>query len=229
MAPPAIDPAAVAAHVADLRARIARAAPGRAVTVVAVTKGFGADAVRAALDAGIADIGENYAQELVEKAGCFGSEVRWHFIGRLQRNKVRALAPIVWCWHSVDRAEIVRELARRAPGARVCIQVNVSAEPQKGGCEPDDAPALVALARELGLDVRGLMCVAVADDADAAASEFARLDALATSLGLAERSMGMTDDLDLALAHGATTVRIGRALFGPRPRRTDPDTEGRPN
>ena len=232
-----LDAPSVAARVAAVRARIERAAPGRGVTLVAVTKGFEADAVRAAFAAGVVDIGENYAQELLAKAAMVAEPVRWHFIGRLQRNKVRHLAPHVTLWQSVDRVELVHEIARHAPGAAVCIQVNVSGEATKGGCPPDEVAALVAAARHAGLDVRGLMAVAQAaanatadsDDEGIVGAEFAMVDALAGALDLAERSMGMTNDMDLALAHGATMVRVGRALFGPRPGTTDPRAGERPN
>jgi pyridoxal phosphate enzyme (YggS family) len=228
-----LDAPSVAAKVEAVRARIERAAPGRDVTLVAVTKGFEADAVRAAFAAGVADIGENYAQELLAKAAEVAEPVRWHFIGRLQRNKVRHLAPHVHLWQSVDRVELVHEIARHAPGAAVCIQINVSGEASKGGCLPDEVAALVATARHAGLDVRGLMAVAQAaggsDDDATIGAEFAMVDALASALDLAERSMGMTDDMDLALAHGATMVRVGRALFGPRPGITDPRAGERPN
>jgi pyridoxal phosphate enzyme (YggS family) len=217
-----IDVALVAERVASVQARIERAAPGRAVTLVAVTKGFGADAVRASCAAGVADVGENYAQELLAKATQITEPVRWHFIGRLQRNKVRHLAPHVHLWQSVDRVDLVHEIARHAPGAAVCIQVNVSDESAKGGCRPDETAALVAAARHAALEVRGLMAVARA--ANGAGTDFAMLDALASGLDLPERSMGMTDDFELALVHGATMVRVGRALFGPRPAPTVPST-----
>ena len=115
-----------------------------AIVVVAVTKGFDSAAVDAAVTAGLVDLGENYAQELVAKADGAPPGVRWHFIGRLQRNKVRSIAPHVALWQSVDRPELGVEIARRAPGAAVLAQVNVSGEPTKGGCAPDDVPGLVA-------------------------------------------------------------------------------------
>ena len=143
------DAAAVADHVAEVRARIA-AAGGREVELVAVTKTFPVEAIRAAVAAGCTAIGENYAQELVAKvaaltaAGCAeGERPEVHFIGHVQTNKVRMLAPVVTVWETVDRAAIVDEIAKRAPGARVFVQVNVSGEQQKHGCRPDEAAALV--------------------------------------------------------------------------------------
>ncbi len=190
-----------------------------AVTVVAVTKAFAVDAVEAALAAGAVHLGENYAQELVAKAEALDAAIRpvWHFIGGLQRNKVRAIAPHVALWESVDRASLGAEIAKRAPGARVLVQVDISDEDTKGGCPPDEAPDLVAALAALGLDVAGLMGIAAAGDTGRARSQFARLAALRADLGLAELSMGMSADLEAAVAEGATIVRVGSALFGPRP------------
>ncbi|HRW36604.1 MAG: YggS family pyridoxal phosphate-dependent enzyme [Acidimicrobiales bacterium] len=216
-----LDQATLLARVERVRDRIAAAGgdPDR-VVLLAVTKGFGPEVARAAAEAGLVDLGENYAQELVAKAPVLaeaGHAVRWHAIGRLQRNKVRALAPIVHLWQTVDRVELGAEIARRAPGARVLAQVNVSDEPQKGGCDPAEAPRLVGELGELGLDVQGLMTVGRTGDPRAAAEGFARLRRLADDLDLPVRSMGMSGDLDVAVAEGATMVRVGAALFGPRP------------
>ncbi len=213
----------IAANLADIRARIERAAgdakrDASEITLVVVTKPFGVDAVRAAIDAGASDLGENRAQELVEKAPALAglaSPPRWHFIGRLQRNKVKAVAPYVTCWQSVDRAELVDEIARRAPGAPVYVQVNVGDEPQKGGCAIGGAEALVAYAGVQGLAVAGLMTV---PPAGADPRPFFRtLRQLADRLGLPGCSMGMSGDFEVAIAEGATVVRVGSAVFGPRP------------
>lgn len=208
----------VTAKVAEVRARIARAGgdPDR-VTLLAVTKGFGADACRAALDAGVVDLGESYAQDAVAKiADVDDDRARWHFIGRLQTNKVRALAASISLWQSVDREALVDEIGRRAPGARVLIQVNISDEPQKGGCRPDAVGALVARAAGAGLTVAGLMGVGPVGPPTAARPAFRLLASLADDLGLAERSMGMTGDLEVAIEEGSTMVRVGSGLFGPR-------------
>jgi pyridoxal phosphate enzyme (YggS family) len=218
-----IDPTEVAERVAVVRARIDAVASDRPVRIVAVTKGFGPDAVVAALAAGCTDIGENYAQELVTKFGALPEAVRSavvvHFIGRLQSNKVRALAPIVGCWQSVDRPSLVGPLARFAPGARVLVQVNVSDEPAKGGCGPSDAAPLVERLRASGAEVTGLMAVGRTGPPEQARSGFRLLRRMADDLGLVECSMGMTDDLEVAVQEGATMVRVGSALFGARPRR----------
>jgi pyridoxal phosphate enzyme (YggS family) len=206
-----------------VRARI-RSAGGDpdAITLVAITKAFPASVLRLALDAGLHDVGENYAQELVDKVHELGGrppDARVHFVGRLQRNKVRALAPLVDLWQTVDRPELGAEIARRAPGASVLVQVNASGEATKGGCRPDEVPALVDGLRDAGLDVRGVMTVGVAGDAAATGRAFADAAALADNLDLPVRSMGMTADLEVAVAEGATMVRIGQDLFGPRPPR----------
>ncbi len=212
-------PPDVGAAVAAVRARIADAAAraGRdagTVTLVAATKTVTAERVAAVVAAGVPDVGENRAQELLAKAGDVAG-ARWHFLGRLQRNKVAALARWVEWWQSVDRDELAAEIARRAPGARVLVEVNLALEPQKGGCAPDDADRLADHCRALGLDVAGLMTVPPARDDPR--RWFASLRELAARLGVRELSMGMSDDFELAVEEGATMVRVGRALFGDRP------------
>jgi pyridoxal phosphate enzyme (YggS family) len=210
-------------RIADVRARIAAAAAraGRAaddVTLVAVTKTVPTAAMRAALTAGVVDLGENRAQELLAKAPVLAGASpppRWHFVGRLQRNKVKALAPWVRCWQSVDRVELGTTIARHAPGAHVLVEVNIGAEAQKGGCAPDDAAALVEALAGAGLCVEGLMAVPPA--ADDPRRHFAAVRALAARLGLATLSMGMSGDYEIAVEEGATIVRVGSAIFGPRP------------
>ena len=143
----AIDTTALAERLAAVRARIA--ATGRApddIVVVAVTKGFGADAVEAAAAIGLDDVGENYAQELDEKWRAVpGQGRRWHFLGRVQRNKVRSIAGAVHLWQGVDRIAAGEEIARRAPGAHVLVQVRIDDEPsvERNGCPAGDVPALV--------------------------------------------------------------------------------------
>ena len=222
---------AVAEHLTEVRERVAAAArsTGRepnAVTLVVVTKEVGLDGVRAALAAGAVDLGENRAQELVTKAGTLARDedaptraLRWHFIGRLQRNKVRAAAPYVALWQSIDRAELAVELGHRVSGAAVLVQVNVTGEAQKGGCSPDQAEALVDMCRAHGCHVEGLMTVppAVGDPRPV----FARLRRMTDDLHLRVCSMGMSGDFELAIAEGATMVSVGGAIFGPRPGPTD--------
>lgn len=209
----------VAQRLDRIDARI-RERTDRRVTVIAVTKAFGVEAVRAAVAAGCRDIGENYAQELVDKMREYGDHNRptVHFIGRLQSNKVKMLAPVVDVWQSVDRASLVDEIARRAPGARIFVQVNATGEADKGGCDPGLVPELVETARARGLRVEGLMVVGPTDgDPQRTATAFTKVAALAREVGVSELSMGMSDDLDLALDAGSTMVRIGSAIFGGRP------------
>jgi hypothetical protein len=221
--------AAVADRVAEARSRIEAAAPDPSrVRLVAVTKGFGPDAVRAALSAGVTDIGENYADELVGKAGALaasggepgsGPDPRWHFLGAVQRNKVARLAPLVACWQSVARIEEGRAIARRHPGASILVQVDVVGGQGRNGCHPEAVAELVTALRDEPLDVAGLMTIGPPGPAEASRPAFALVRDLAIGLGLAECSMGMTDDMDVALAEGSTMIRLGRALFGERPPR----------
>jgi pyridoxal phosphate enzyme (YggS family) len=194
------------------------------VAVVGVTKGFGADAVAAAVAAGCDAIGENYAQELLDKRTTverLRPEV--HFIGRLQSNKVRQLAGIVDVWCSLDRASVIDEVAKRAPGGRVMIQVDTTGDPGKGGCDVGETAALVDRATERGLVVCGLMTVGPTDgDSEAARPGFRRVRALVDELGLDDCSMGMSGDLVVAVEEGSTEVRVGTALFGPRSPRSTP-------
>lgn len=231
-----IDTTALAERLAAVRARIVAA--GREpddVVVVAVTKGFGADAVEAAAAVGLDDVGENYARELAEKWEAVpGDGRRWHFLGRVQRNKVRSVAAAVHLWQGVDRMAAGEEIARRAPGARVLVQVRIDDVDPNGlhadglhpngrgptarnGCAPDEVPALVERLDGLGLDVRGLMAVGPPGPPELARPGFRQVSALADRLGLVERSMGMTDDLGVAVEEGSTMVRVGRGLFGARP------------
>lgn len=192
---------AVAERLAEVRRRI-----GDGVRIVAVTKGFEADVAREAVAAGIVDLGENYAQELARKADAIGADARWHFLGHVQRNKVALLRPRVSMWQGVDRPLDL-------PGD-VLVQVNLSGLPQRNGVAWAEAPGLCAAMS----NVTGLMGVAGPGDAR---PQFRKLAQLARDLGLAEVSMGMSGDYEVAVEEGATMVRLGTALFGPRPDRTD--------
>lgn len=203
------------ANVEALRARIERAGGDPTAITIVGAKPPDVAACRAVIDAGVVDLGENRAQELLDKV----TEVagaRWHFIGRLQTNKVKALAPHVALWESVDRVAVIDEIARRATGARILVQVNISAEEQKGGCQPDDVGALVGRAIAAGLHVDGLMGVGPDGPPEGARAGFQLLARLADEHALRERSMGMTADLEVAVAEGSTMVRVGSGLFGPR-------------
>ncbi|MGO9873011.1 MAG: YggS family pyridoxal phosphate-dependent enzyme [Acidimicrobiia bacterium] len=212
----------IATRLSDVRGRIADAAraAGRDpsdVTLVAVSKEVDAAAVLEAAAAGQRDFGENRAQELNVKVDALASHtepLRWHFIGRLQRNKVKTVAASVALWHSVDRFEIGEVIARYAPGARVLIQVNVGNEEQKGGCPPHATVALVDSLVHLGLHVEGLMTVP--PQLGDPRRHFVSLRELATRLGLTTLSMGMSGDFETAIGEGATVVRVGTSVFGPR-------------
>ena len=213
-----IDPADVADRLGVVSERMA-AAGGVDVRVVAVTKAFGADAIAAAVAAGISDVGESYAQECLAKLGALHDLPRVHFIGGLQRNKVRKLAEVVDVWQSVDRLDLGLEIATRAPGAAVMVQVDLSGEATKRGCRPDEAGDLVGRLRDEGLDVVGLMGIGPLGEPEVARPGFRILRRLVDRLDLAECSMGMSGDLEVAVEEGSTIVRIGTDLFGPRPSR----------
>lgn len=198
------------------------------VTIMAVTKGFGPEAVRAALAAGLPDVGENRVQEALEKmAQVPDAGVAWHLIGHLQRNKAKLVTGRFTLVHSVDSLELAEELDRRAAAAgirqRVLVQVNMAGEEQKSGCAPADAPALVrrvATLTSLALD--GLMTMApLTDEVEVQRRTFRGLrqlrDALQEEgLWVPMLSMGMSGDYVTAVEEGATVIRLGTALFGTR-------------
>lgn len=217
------DPQDVAARLGELRDVIASVerAHRHDVEIVAVTKGFGEWAIDAAVDAGCTVIGENYAQELVSKREVIERRTPTvEFIGRLQTNKVRLVADLVDVWASVDRSSVIGEIAKRSPGARILVQVDTTGDPGKGGCPVGEVTRLVAAARDRGLVVDGLMTVGpTGQPPEAARSGFRAVRGLVDELGLAVCSMGMSADLVVAVEEGATEVRVGTALFGPRPPR----------
>lgn len=220
-------------RIAALRIRMAAAAAstGRSVdsvTLLAVSKGQPAELIRAAAAAGVADVGESYLTEALGKMQELGDlPLTWHFIGRLQANKTRPVAEHFAWVHGVDRLKIAERLAAQrpyhAPPLNICIQVNLADEATKGGVPapevPDLAAAVAALPR---LTLRGLMCIPPEESDPGRQREwFARLRALRNSLnaggpGLDTLSMGMSSDFEAAIQEGATLVRIGTALFGPR-------------
>jgi pyridoxal phosphate enzyme (YggS family) len=223
----------IASNLAAVRARVARAArsAGRdpaAVTLVAVSKTQPPEAIRAAYAAGQRDFGENYAQELRDKARDLADleQLRWHFVGHLQTNKARIVAPHAALVESVDSARLADELSRLAAarGARIpcLVQVNVGEEGQKSGCAPADAAAVIdAVERADGLELAGLMTLPPYElDAGATRLHFRALRALRDAHGGAARlpqlSMGMSHDFEEAIAEGATIVRVGTAIFGGR-------------
>lgn len=218
----------IAANVTAVRARIAAAAnrAGRdpaSVTLIAVTKTFPPEVAAAVVAAGAPDLGENRVQEGVVKAEALavnGLTPRWHLIGHLQSNKVKAALPVFAMIHGVDSEALAQAISRRAESpVPILLEVNVGGEATKFGFHPDDLLTAVARVRALpNIDLRGLMTVAPpASDPSDVRPVFRRLRELAAAAELPELSMGMTDDFEVAIEEGATMVRVGRALFGARP------------
>jgi len=182
-----------------------------------VTKGFGAEEVQAMLEVGLTQVGESYAQEVIEKAQIFNdNRIAWHMIGRVQSNKVRKLSETISLWHSVDRKDLITEISKRKKDSKVLIQVDMNNRPQQGGCSLEEVPELIEFASSKGLKVDGLMTIGVDQDVEATKRAFAGLAKLAESMGLREISMGMSDDYEMAIDHGATILRVGRGIFGER-------------
>ena len=226
----------IADNIQQVHERVARACaqagrPVRSVTLLAVSKTFGADAVREAVAAGEHRFGENYVLEGLEKIAALGElrdRLEWHLIGPLQSNKTRIVAEQFDWVHSVDRLKIAQRLSEQRPAHRaplqVCLQVNISGETSKSGLRPDEVPELAHAVSALpGLSLRGLMAIPepAADFAAQRAPHRALRELLARlqagGLALDTLSMGMSADLEAAIAEGATIVRIGSAIFGSRP------------
>jgi pyridoxal phosphate enzyme (YggS family) len=223
--------ASLAQNLGNVREAIARSAarsdrdPG-SVTVVAVTKGFAAERIREAMDVGLRLFGENRIQEAVPKIDEIGTaHATWHLIGHLQSNKTRFVGGRFAMVQSIDRVGIVEALGRRAEAPLdVLIEINVAEEPQKTGALPADADAIAqAIRRFPSLKLQGLMTVApMVDDPEEVRPVFQRLRSLREErssrwgMPLPVLSMGMTDDYPVAVEEGATMLRLGRALFGPR-------------
>jgi pyridoxal phosphate enzyme (YggS family) len=224
----------VAKRLESIRARVTRAAEdaGRdpeSVRVLAVTKGHTVDAVNIAAQLGLRDIGESRVQEAQAKSAAYdGAAVSWHMIGHLQRNKARVAASLFHTVHSVDGVALATALARhRAPEAaplRVYVEVELTGITGRSGVSPPDARRLLAELRTLPrLEVDGLMTIAPPGPPEAAADCFSRLRDLGATLAdregidLPGLSMGMSGDFEIAIANGATVIRLGRVLFGDQP------------
>jgi pyridoxal phosphate enzyme (YggS family) len=202
--------------------RRAGRAPG-SVTVVAVSKTKTPDEIMEVYEQGHRDFGENRAQELSGKAPLLPADIRWHFVGALQSRKARAVRPIASLLHSMDRRSLALAwLKGQGLAPPVLAQVDVGGEEQKSGLAPDDVPEALTWMTSLGLDVRGLMAIPPAPaHPEDSRPHFARLRGLRDSLSedhphLVELSMGMTDDFEVAIEEGASIIRVGRAIFGPR-------------
>jgi pyridoxal phosphate enzyme (YggS family) len=226
----------IADRLARVRERVAGAAErsGRdasAVRLVVVTKDVPVDQIRIAVEAGASDLGENRVQELLPKMdqlSWLAAGPRWHFIGTLQRNKIRSVAGRVALIHSIDSIELGRAVGKRAAEQRtaqdILLEVNASGEASKHGLAPDAVgDALDALGGERGIRIQGLMTIAPQGSKALARSSFETLrdlrDRLHPTLAgstLTELSMGMTDDFEEAIEEGATIIRVGTAIFGPR-------------
>lgn len=222
----------VAEGLAAVRARIDRAAeasgrPAKDVKLIAVSKTKPPTAIREAYASGQRAFGENYAQELAAKAEALADlDIEWHFIGHLQTNKAKVVARFAHVVHAVDSAVLARELGRRASRDRssalpVLIEVNVGGEPQKAGATPSELEdVMTAVRAQPSLELRGLMTMPPAGREDEARRAFETLALLRNLHGriaaLPDLSMGMSDDLEIAIACGATYVRVGRAIFGER-------------
>lgn len=217
MPPPSPAAAAVRARI-DAAAIRAGRAPS-AVTLVAAAKTV--DAART-LASGVADIGENRVQELTAKQEALAAyPIRWHFIGRLQRNKVKAVAGRVALIHSIDSLDLARAVGQAAHAAgriqRALVQVNVSGEATKGGIPAGEIGGFTAACSAIeGIEIGGLMAIPGPGDEDATRAAFRMLVRAAAEEGLPEVSIGMSDDFEIAVEEGATIVRVGTAIFGPR-------------
>ena len=197
------------------------AATSRPVDLVVVTKTHPQEVVLAVAEAGARFVGENYAQEVRDKASALeavrASGVSVQFIGQLQTNKVRMIAGLVDCVASVDRASLVDEIAKRMPSTRIHLQVNATGEMSKGGCLPDALPELITRARDQGLYVDGLMAVGpTSAREDETRAAFLCVDELASEHDLPIRNYGMSGDLNIAIEQGSTMVRVGSAILGNR-------------
>jgi len=213
-----------------LRSQINSIAGGRLVKIVAVTKTFPAEAMSAAYVAECDAVGENYAQELINKVSLVSPAelLPVHFIGHVQLNKVKRLMAVVDVWQTIDRPLLIETLATATDKggiqgisrrSEVFIQVNATSETQKSGCALNEVEGLVALAARRGLSVVGLMTIGPSSgDAAETRRAFRSVAKLQNELGLAECSMGMSGDFQIAIEEGSTMVRIGSRLFGERPR-----------
>jgi pyridoxal phosphate enzyme (YggS family) len=207
----------VRVNLARIRERIEKSGrDSRSIRVVAVTKTFGVEYVAAALTLGLTSFGENYVDELCAKREATDAiAASWHFLGKLQSNKIARAVRCADVLSSVARVKELERIAALSPGQVIDVQVDVAHEPGRNGVAPGDVGAIVRRAQELELHVRGLMVVAPQGE-KATRVAFLTTNALADEWGLKERSMGMSDDLELACELGTTEVRLGRALFGPR-------------
>jgi len=216
----------VAANLARVRERIAQAAvragrdPGEIILIGAAKK-KPPELIEAAIAAGLGEIGENYVQEAAAKRPRITAPARWHMIGHLQRNKAKRAVELFDVVQSVDNLALGRALDRaastRGTAVRILVEVNLGGETTKSGAATRDLPELITSLRELPhLEVQGLMTMPPPGEPEAIRPYFRQLESLAEEFDVRERSMGMTDDFEVAIEEGATMVRVGRAIFGER-------------
>ena len=193
------------------------------VTLVAVSKAKGVSDIMRVYELGHRDFGENRAKEMAEKAAQLPADIRWHYIGALQSNKARQVRPITHLLHSMDRSSLAGAWAKgQGHAPPVLIQVNTGGEEQKSGVSPDGCADLVEEVLSLGLEVRGLMALPpLSPDPEDMRPHFSLLARMRDEIvishpSLTELSMGMTDDFEIAIEEGASLIRVGRAIFGPR-------------
>jgi pyridoxal phosphate enzyme (YggS family) len=228
----------IRANLERVRERVARAAEraGRRasdVLLVGVSKTVEAARIRQAIEAGVPALGENRVQEAKEKVAEIGRPIPWHLIGHLQTNKVRDALELFDVIHSLDRLDLGKELDKRArAGGRTVdalVEVNLAGEVSKGGCAPDGLDELLgAVAAMPSVKVRGLMAIPPeAKEPDDSRVWFRALRKLAERFAFTELSMGMSGDFEVAIEEGATIVRVGTAIFGPRAPRREPGPEER--
>jgi pyridoxal phosphate enzyme (YggS family) len=213
---------------ADVMERVAAAAEaaGRSVgdiTVVAVSKTFDPEDVMAVYEQGHRDFGENRAGELADKAEALPDDIRWHYVGALQSNKVRLVRGVVHLLHSMDRRSLGKAWMKgRGLAPPVLAQVNIGEEAQKSGVEPAELREAMIWMNSLGLEVKGLMAIPpIPERPEDSRRYFVKMRQMRDEIsgdhpGVVELSMGMTDDFEVAIAEGASIIRVGRAIFGPR-------------
>lgn len=210
-----LDEALDRAH--DFRELVKSKSSGKA-TLLPVTKGFPPNVIEMLLSLGLNEVGESFAKELLDKNTTLDDQsILWHMVGRVQRNKVKKIHSLISLWHSVDRKDLIDEISKYSPQARVLIQVDVFDREAQGGCSVDNVESLLEYSIKKNLKVDGLMTVGLNEDRVATEMAFKQVAKFSSALGLKEISMGMSEDFQIALDCGSTILRIGRGIFGERP------------
>ena len=193
------------------------------ITLVAVAKTMSAEEIMSVYAMGHRDFGENRAQELADKASLLPDDIRWHFVGSLQSNKARLVRPVTHLLHSMDRASLAKAWLKGPGNAPpTLLEVNVAVEPQKTGVALEDSAEMVEQLSSMGIEIRGLMAIPPQPErAEDSRVHFRRLRSIRDSIvgthpSVTALSMGMSDDFEVAIEEGASLIRVGRAIFGPR-------------